>query len=49
MINPQGFPERTHYTIGQKGWEEIADHALDWAVTHAEEGERTSTLIASRR
>jgi pimeloyl-ACP methyl ester carboxylesterase len=27
------FPGRTHYTvIGGKGWEEVADYALDWAT-----------------
>ena len=29
------FPGRSHFTIGQEGWEEIADYALDWAVEHA--------------
>ena len=29
------FPGRSHYTLGQKGWEEVADYALDWAVSHA--------------
>lgn len=29
----QEFPGRTHYSvIGGPGWEEVADHALDWAV-----------------
>jgi pimeloyl-ACP methyl ester carboxylesterase len=27
------FPERTHYTLGQDGWEEVADYALDWVMT----------------
>ena len=26
------FPGRSHYTLGQEGWEEVADYALDWAV-----------------
>lgn len=26
------FPGRTHYTVGQDGWEEVADKALSWAV-----------------
>jgi pimeloyl-ACP methyl ester carboxylesterase len=26
------FPGRSHYTLGQAGWEEVADYALDWAV-----------------
>jgi len=29
------FPERTHYTLGQEGWEEVADYALDWSLQHA--------------
>jgi pimeloyl-ACP methyl ester carboxylesterase len=26
---------RTHYTVGQDGWEEVADFALSWATEHA--------------
>ena len=29
------FPERSHYTIGEPGWEEVADYALTWAVENA--------------
>jgi pimeloyl-ACP methyl ester carboxylesterase len=29
------FPERSHYTLGQDGWEEVADFALRWATSHA--------------
>jgi alpha-beta hydrolase superfamily lysophospholipase len=29
------FPGRSHFTIGQAGWEEVADYALDWALAHA--------------
>jgi len=29
------FPGRSHFTIGQEGWEEVADYALDWATAHA--------------
>lgn len=25
------FPDRTHFIIGQEGWQEVANHALDWA------------------
>jgi pimeloyl-ACP methyl ester carboxylesterase len=25
------FPGRSHFTCGQDGWEEVADHALAWA------------------
>jgi len=27
--------QRSHFTIGQDGWEELADYALDWAGKHA--------------
>jgi alpha-beta hydrolase superfamily lysophospholipase len=27
----QEFPGRSHYTVGQDGWEAVADYALDWA------------------
>lgn len=26
------FPGRSHYIIAEKGWEEVAQYALDWAV-----------------
>jgi alpha-beta hydrolase superfamily lysophospholipase len=26
------FPGRSHYIVGQDGWEEVADFALDWAL-----------------
>jgi pimeloyl-ACP methyl ester carboxylesterase len=29
------YPDRCHYTVGQDGWEGVADHALEWAVTQA--------------
>ncbi|MGQ4615695.1 alpha/beta fold hydrolase [Nocardia sp. R7R-8] len=28
------FPGRTHFIVGQEGWEEVADYALNWAVEH---------------
>jgi pimeloyl-ACP methyl ester carboxylesterase len=29
------FPGRSHFTVGQAGWEEVADYALDWATRQA--------------
>jgi pimeloyl-ACP methyl ester carboxylesterase len=29
------FEGRSHYTVGEPGWEAVADYALDWAVKHA--------------
>jgi pimeloyl-ACP methyl ester carboxylesterase len=26
------FPGRSHFIVGQKGWEEVADFVLDWAL-----------------
>jgi hypothetical protein len=26
------FPGRSHYTCGEKGWEAVADFALDWSL-----------------
>jgi hypothetical protein len=28
------YPGRCHFP-GQDGWEEVADYALDWTVSHA--------------
>jgi pimeloyl-ACP methyl ester carboxylesterase len=30
------FEGRAHYTLGQDGWEEVADYALSWALEKAE-------------
>ncbi len=29
------FPDRTHFVLGQDGWQEVADYALNWAEAHA--------------
>ena len=29
------FPERSHWTAGEPGWEEVADYALSWATENA--------------
>jgi pimeloyl-ACP methyl ester carboxylesterase len=30
-VDYREFPTRTHHTIGQSGWEQVADFALQWA------------------
>lgn len=30
------FPGRDHFTRGEKGWEAVADFAVDWALTPTE-------------
>jgi pimeloyl-ACP methyl ester carboxylesterase len=37
------FPGRSHWTIAEPGWEELADYALEWAVAHA----RTTPMVAA--
>jgi pimeloyl-ACP methyl ester carboxylesterase len=29
------FPLRSHFTLGEKGWEQVADYALTWAIENA--------------
>jgi pimeloyl-ACP methyl ester carboxylesterase len=29
------FPGRPHFTVGVPGWEDVADHAVNWAQEHA--------------
>jgi len=42
------FSGRSHWIVGQQGWEEVADYALDWAAQHAREHaeHRTGTPVA---
>jgi pimeloyl-ACP methyl ester carboxylesterase len=35
IIAYKEFPGRSHYTVGQPGWEEVADYALEWALKPA--------------
>ena len=28
------FPGRSHFIIGQDGWQDVADYALNWAEEH---------------
>ncbi len=36
------FPGRSHFTVGQDGWEDVADFALTWATEHARTGASAS-------
>jgi pimeloyl-ACP methyl ester carboxylesterase len=31
------FPGRSHFTVGQPGWEEVADFAIEWALNPTED------------
>jgi len=35
IVDYKEFPGRSHYTLGQDGWEQVADYALDWAEKNA--------------
>ena len=43
------FPGRAHWTCRRRGWEEVADYALDWAVAHVHRPAATATCSALRR
>ncbi len=32
IVNIRDYPGRSHFTVGEAGWEEVADDALDWAI-----------------
>lgn len=34
VVEVKEFPGRTHYIVGQDGWEEVADYAISWASSH---------------
>lgn len=36
------FPGRSHFTVGEPGWEAVADYALQWALMHAAASEATT-------
>ena len=36
------FPDRSHWTCMDAGWEDVADFALDWAVRNARSGKVAS-------
>lgn len=46
------FPGRAHFTLGQPGWQEVADYALEWAVeataTHMPEYQRQPAPVAGQ-
>jgi pimeloyl-ACP methyl ester carboxylesterase len=39
------FPDRTHFIIGQGGWEEVANYSLDWARDQALRVEREQRQV----
>ena len=41
------FPGRSHFTVGQPGWEEVADYALAWAVEQAAGSSRSTSPPSS--
>ncbi|KFL29201.1 hypothetical protein JP75_22760 [Devosia riboflavina] len=40
------FEDRSHWTLMDKGWEQVADMALDWAVAQAAEGKPQLRAVA---
>lgn len=42
------FAGRSHYIIAERGWEEVAEYALSWAVAHAAVDRPTQTVASVR-
>ena len=42
------FPGRSHWTLLDPGWEEVADYALDWAVRNQRTSAGTAALAEPR-
>ena len=40
------FEGRSHFTVGQPGWEEVADYALDWCNEHPGRAELSTGAVA---
>ena len=43
------FPGRSHWTLLDPGWEEVADYALDWAVRNARPAKAKAEATAEAR
>ncbi|MDA2891964.1 alpha/beta hydrolase [Mycolicibacterium sp. BiH015] len=41
------FPGRDHWTCAAPGWEDVADHALEWAIRYADTNPRGKHTTAS--
>lgn len=39
------YPERTHWTIAQPGWESVADDVIEWGLLHARRPDRVSAAL----
>ena len=39
------FPGRSHYIIAERGWEEVADYALNWAIAKATKPETLNSNL----
>jgi pimeloyl-ACP methyl ester carboxylesterase len=42
------FPGRSHFTVGEEGWEEVADYSLSWAVERARTPVGAAGVAATR-
>jgi pimeloyl-ACP methyl ester carboxylesterase len=40
------FPGRSHYIIAEKGWQEVAEFALKWALSHAGESSSVQNKVS---
>jgi hypothetical protein len=42
VIELKEYPDRSHFTVGQEGWEEVADYALAWSTEKASKAAETT-------
>ena len=35
VVEYEEYPGRPHFIAGAPGWEEVADHAIEWALRQA--------------
>jgi pimeloyl-ACP methyl ester carboxylesterase len=43
----KAFPNRSHWLVASPGWEEVADHALQWAIAHDRTRDASARRLAS--
>ncbi|MBE7157145.1 MAG: alpha/beta fold hydrolase [Rhodospirillales bacterium] len=42
------YPDRTHFILGQAGWEQVADEVLSWAESHIDQKHVAGAVMSER-
>jgi hypothetical protein len=43
VLQPEEFLLRSHFTLGEEGWERVADYALTWNIENAAARQQPAT------